>query len=258
MDSAPINVACVSWPQVLPVSCQVLRELGWWLSGDGNFIFKRDSYGDVRVCEVADDSPQVLFTWLCDWHRREVLSQSRRADGSWKHSGIGFAQGMNLPAASSGALCIYAGHVASYNQEVPTVRQSALVTGCSAWYTAKKHGLPAPVQCACGGSWPSRPHLMWCCPAFQELRVADAPANHAEERLLARVVSELPAPPTVVDPAGLVEELADDLAAAAARGQVILITTDGSAIDEVGCWAVVREGSSVDFALKIPGEDQTP
>ena len=72
-------------------------------------------YGALR----AFDSPQ-----LCDWHWRETLSQSRRADGSWKRSGIGLAQGMNLPAVAPGALRIYAGHVASYHQEVPTFRQS--------------------------------------------------------------------------------------------------------------------------------------
>ena len=77
-EEASIRLASKRWPQLLPVAMQVLSELGWWADAGGQFIFRRDSYGQQRAFELGVDAPEVVLEWLRDVYRRRGLAHCGR------------------------------------------------------------------------------------------------------------------------------------------------------------------------------------
>lgn len=174
----------------------------------------------------------------------------------------GLAQGLDLPAPARNTLAVFEGHKWAWKRAADSIdRCSALVTGCSYWYK-KKQVLAAGVRdppCLCGGREPSRPHLLWDCERTADLRAStQAPVDRLEERLLAKAVPETPAPPTVVDPQDLIEQMAEFLQARLAAGTDVYVATDGSVVNTVAAWAAILSyDGDGDFALGVAGEDQS-
>ncbi|CAE7457818.1 unnamed protein product, partial [Symbiodinium sp. CCMP2456] len=140
------------------------------------------------------------------------------------------------------------GHVRYFEEFHRPVKHAALVTGCSTWWLQARHGLQLPVTCQCGLQEPSRPHLLWSCQHTRQLGPPGAPTNRVEERLLAKIVEEMPAPPLVLDVPDFVESLAEEIGRLPEDPQGHLLATDGSAITEVASAAIAF----------LDGEDQTP
>ena len=204
IEEASIRFAARRWPSLLPVTAAVLGELGWWASARGSTIHRRDGRGHLRTFHVGYDSEQVIWQWLVDWHRRAALENTGRVrhqrhrddpDGD-------LAQGTLLPGVPVGSLAVLAGHRKLFNSGGDRhLRNSALATGCSVWAKAAKQGVPVEdiALCRCGQRLPSRPHLLWWCSSTAHLRPRCAlPTNRAEERMLCKVVPELPLAPCVV------------------------------------------------------------
>ena len=98
-----------------------------------------------------------------------------------------------------------------------------------------------------------------CCPNCADLRGAvTLPTNRLEERMVARAVPEVPLAPVVLARADYIEELAEALEAKLAANPRLFVATDGSSVTSVAAWAVVLDDDAGDFALGVPGEDQTP
>ena len=118
-----------------------------------------------------------------------------------------------MPGVDDDPLCTFVGHVEAWRNAHDTVgRNSALVTGCSAWHKARKlsqRHRGADIVCLCGLKGPSRPHLIWSCAATAAERIGvSAPSNRVEARMLARVVPEVPPPPVVGGYDNFIQELA--------------------------------------------------
>ena len=141
--------------------------------------------------------------------------------------------------------------------------QTSLVTGASVWF-AFPGKTPAPhadfSRCLCGKHMPSRPHLLWNCPATADLRTRlSLPTDTCQERLLAIPRHELPPPPFVIS----IEEDIQELAAAILGHlphdeRVMVIGTDGSMDADIAAFAIVLENSDFILAAGIEREDQFP
>ena len=77
-ETAPLDVACASWHYVLPCAQQILQELGWWATGQGAAVCRRDAFGRVRTFRLGVDGDDVLLSWLVEWHRRRALRSCGR------------------------------------------------------------------------------------------------------------------------------------------------------------------------------------
>ena len=68
IEDAPLTLAARKWFDLLPVTTDVVRGLGWWTDRAGSFIYRRDSVGCVRQFQLGVDNRDVLFEWLRDHH----------------------------------------------------------------------------------------------------------------------------------------------------------------------------------------------
>ena len=139
------------------------------------------------------------------------------------------------------------------------LRNSSLATGCTVWAKAKKKGISpeAIAECICGQRMPSRPHLLWQCSGTAHLRPrCAAPVNRAEERLLCKIVPELPPSPCVIGEDEVVEELAAILNQMLSTQPVVYVGTDGSCIHDIAAWSVAVQNGPV-FSSGVVGEDQS-
>lgn len=123
---------------------------------------------------------------------------------------------------------------------------------------------PGGCKASAGGSpylslWaePSRPHLLWVCEAFRHLAPPGVPTNRVEERLLAKVVPEMPSPPVVLAVDEFLDSLAEEVHHLPAAPEGFLLATDGSCVTEVSAVAFALLGGGT-CGLGVPGEDQTP
>ena len=258
LDEAPIRLAVRRWPSVLPVTVAVLGELGWWPSPTGDRICRRDTWGQLRTFHVGFDNEEVIRQWLVDWHRRFAFQKTGRVRESLHRHGEDLAQGAALPGVAAGSLVVLAGHRKLFNPSDRHLRNSALVVGCSVWAKAASRGVSAESMslCQCGLRMPSRAHLLWQCPSTAHLRPKCSPPEHrAEERLLCKVVAELPVPPCVFADDEVLEELAAELERQLSTAGCAHVGTDGSAIKEVAAWAVAVENGPT-FSSGVIGEDQ--
>ena len=263
MAAAPVQLARLKWPDLLPVTKEVLHSLQWWEEQDGCFICRRDTRQQIRRFELGVDSCKVLEDWLMDWFRRDALNRCGRVVRSLhRPPEPHLAQGPELPGIARHSLCIFAGHVEAWRKaSTGAERRAALVTGCSAWYKTRKiqAGQAAEMVCLCGLKCPSRPHLLWSCPAtlVERNRIGvTAPVNRCEGRLLARVVPEFPLPPLVVDYDGYIDQLAALFQQRLTSSEHLIVATDGSVVDGVAAWAVVVDDAVC--SLGVDAEDQTP
>ena len=263
MEEASVRFAARRWPDLLPTTVKVLTSLGWTWDPRGSYILRLDSYGQERRFVLGVDSFEVLTEWLRDVFRRRFLAKCGRVVHQLhRDAGDDVAQGFSLPGPPQDCLAVFAGHRWTWQRAKDTVgRRSALVTGCSYWHKCKKLPLEArpALRCLCGKSAPSRPHLMWCCPELAALRSGLAlPGNRMEERLLAKEVQEIPAAPVVLSRDEFLEEMAAAMEARLGTGGPLVVATDGSTVASVAAWAAVLDGTGEgDFALGVPGEDQT-
>ncbi|CAE7807875.1 ppdK, partial [Symbiodinium sp. CCMP2456] len=226
LEEAELTFAAKRWPTLLPVASEVLGELGWWTDRLGTVIQRRDSLGHLRSFELGVDSTDVLAEWLRDWHRARALASTNRVAASLHRGDPSLARGALLPGVPCGSLVLLRGHKEAYaSAGNRTQRNSALATGCSVWAKAAKQGIAVSLMC--------------------------------EERLLARTVPELPAPPPVVGRDYVVEALAYELDALFADNVTVHVGTDGSSVSEVGAWAVAVQDGEV-YACGVSSEDQTP
>ncbi|CAE7943638.1 ppdK, partial [Symbiodinium necroappetens] len=263
LEEASIRLAARRWPSMLPVAAAVLGELGWWASPCGSTIFRRDLRGHLRAFHVGFDNEQVIKEWLVDWHRRATLEDTIRVKKRL-HRGEeegDLAQGDLLPGVPAGSLVVLAGHRKLFHSGGDRHRRnSALATGCSVWAKAAKKGVKVETiaTCMCGRRMPSRPHLLWRCDATAHLRPRCAPpVNRAEERMLCRVVPELPAAPGVVGEDEVIDGLAAELEKQLGAEAVVFVATDGSCVKDVAAWAVAVQDGPV-FCSGVIGEDQSP
>ena len=103
-------------------------------------------------------------------------------------------------------------------------------------------------KCMCGLVFPSRPHLVWNCPVTADLRCdIIPPQNRVEERLFARCISEMPAPPPVPDNQ-VFNSLCESILCIGQQTSVVHIATDGSSKHNVGAWSIVLQGNTHGFA----------
>ena len=255
-ETAPLAVALRPWHRVLSVARSVLAELQWW-TDDGSQVCRVDASGQVRTYRLNEDGLAVLFQWLADWHRRLVLQRCGRVARSLHRSGEHLARGLDLPGVPPGALTLFRGHCKHYEEFSRPSRYAALVTGCSTWWLQGKLRLEAPLTCRCGLAEPSRPHLLWVCEAFRHLAPPGVPLNRVEERLLAKVVPEMPAPPVVLAVDEFLDSLAEEVLKLPAAPEGFLLATDGSCVTEVSAVAFAFLGGDT-CGLGVPGEDQTP
>ncbi|CAE7477329.1 unnamed protein product, partial [Symbiodinium necroappetens] len=255
-ETAALEVALRPWHRLLPSAVAVLGELSWW-TRDGSEISRTDAQGCRRNFRLNVDSPSVLHQWLVDWHRRRALQLCGRVARSYHRHGVHLARGLALPGVPDGSLALFQGHVRYFEEFHRPAKHAALVTGCSTWWLQARHGLQLPVTCQCGLQEPSRPHLLWSCQHTRQLGPPGAPTNRVEERLLAKIVEEMPAPPLVLDVPDFVESLAEVIGRLPEDPQGHLLATDGSAITEVASAAIAfLDGPTL--GLGLPGEDQTP
>ena len=263
MEEASVRFAARRWPDLLPTTVKLLTNLGWTWDPRGSCILRLDSYGQERRFVLGVDSFEVLTEWLRDVFRRRFLAKCGRVVHQLhRDAGDDVAQGFSLPGPPQDCLAVFAGHRWTWQRAKDTVgRRSALVTGCSYWHKCKKLPLEArpALRCLCGKSAPSRPHLLWCCPELAALRSGlSLPDNRLEERLLAKEVQEIPAAPVVLSRGEFLEEMAEAMEARLGTGDPLVVATDGSAVDSVAAWSAVLDGTGEgDFALGVPGEDQT-
>ena len=68
IEEASVRFAAKRWPELLPVTKDVMRDLGRWSDGAGSFLYRRD----------AVHSLDVLFEWLVDAYRRRAVAECPR------------------------------------------------------------------------------------------------------------------------------------------------------------------------------------
>ncbi|CAE7286667.1 unnamed protein product [Symbiodinium sp. CCMP2592] len=257
IEDAPLTFVCRKWYDLLPVTNEVLRALGWWTNPAGTHLFRRDSVGDLRQFQLGVDNREVILEWLRDVHRRlRLASCSRVCRSLHRDPQPDLAQGLDLPGPPPESLCLFQGHVKAWKRARDSVdRATALAGGCSSWYKVKRDytsSLPAAsqIRCLCGLRQPSRPHLMWACPRTAEFRAGlEDPPTRLEERL--------PAWWTIY------QDYIQDIAAAideklaTSSDSVLFVATDGSVVDTVASWSLVFEDEQR-FAQGVRAEDQTP
>ena len=208
LETVPLDFATAPWPQLVPGAQMVLDRLGWWTAQRGDFICRRTAEGSELRFQLGVDNLNVLQEWVIDFFRVEDLQKCGRVTRDLHRA-------EHAPNITGQVRCYFEGHKAIYDTDNrKQFRQAALATGCSCWYYFPKLQLDLDdlrATCMCGALLPSRPHLMWVCPDTCSARSGvDPPTNRAEERLLACLFEEMPSCPTVFDPGGIVEELAQE------------------------------------------------
>lgn len=260
------DFASKTWQQVLPQAAGAVEQCGWNISADGSTIQRLDSHGQHRSFQLGVDNPVILFEWLRNVFRTNELKKSKRVQRSLHRQGEGAercARGQLLPGPPPG-LCLFQGHNYLFrNDHDRSIQHACLATGASFWFFNVGARLAADHprrKCICGGSTPSRPHLVWECPATLHLRAQiGRPSHRAEERLFAKVCLEMPAPPPE-DNGDIMENFIQTLTTCMDESSTPLpLATDGSTTrSQVAAWGVYLPTADQHFTGGIAGEDQSP
>ena len=242
----------------LPAANQTLRRLGWLLNPQARTIARRDDYGQTRVYHLGADSPKVLRSWLVDHHKLQATFECGRIAKSLHRPDPSLAVGFSLPIPARGTRFAFVGHLDVYRKGTQADRRAALATAGQAWFHAARLRITNEVACMCGKMWPSRAHLLWTCPALQEVRpVMPAPIDRVEERLCGAPLREFPPAPQVVMRSG--RSLSSMLQQAIAESpDAITLATDGSSRFDIGSYAIVSEKPPFCYADADEQEDQSP
>ena len=245
-----------------------LNRHGWWCEQAGGAICRTDSRGHKRVWVLGSDRLSVIMEWMSDVLRSEALRGCRRIYAERRRPRVpqdSAAIGLTLPIFDNVGFCTFGGHAKLFNDAIASgdrfLRNAALASGASVWANTAGVTLNADDPrsfCICGASLPSRPHLVWCCPAFHLQRAqVTLPQNCVEERLFAKVVSERPRPPRFV-PNPDISTFPGLNGARFLEFDRIFVATDGSEQAGVAALAVVFPQLSVTLTQGIDTEDQSP
>ena len=248
---------------LFPKAAQVLERLNWQIDQAVTCIHRVDASGHSRKFDIGWDSPSIIFQWLLHAHRSIRLSSCRRVRESLhREHADATAVGLNLPGIPPDVVCHFAGHQQCFYDIGASLRlrQASLASGGSFWScNFGKRLLPndPKSKCMCGLVFPSRPHLVWNCPVTADLRCdIIPPQNRVEERLFARCISEMPAPPPVPDNQ-VFNSLCESILCIGQQTSVVHIATDGSSKHNVGAWSIVLQGNTHGFAGPLGCEDQS-
>jgi hypothetical protein len=263
IEQIGVDIALTPWHQFVPAVTHVLDLLGWWVTPDHGFIQRRDSHGVLRTFEIGVDNETVIQQWVYSYLRRqEAITCGRIKKDRHRYDDVqNLASGLNLQRPEQWWHCLFAGHKKQWKKaDSEWMRHAAKATGCSVWNSFPGLRLTADdarAQCMCGQVLPSRPHLMWACEATASFHQGLlAPVDRVEERLFAKPLPEFPSPPIVVDPGGLVNEMADLLDQIPLISDHCFVATDGAMKHDVACFAVVCPGTDRAISAGVAGEDQ--
>ena len=236
----------------VPAVTHVLDLLGWWVTPDHGFIQRRDSHGVLRTFEIGVDNETVIQQWVYSYLRRqEAITCGRIKKDRHRYDDVqNLASGLNLQRPEQWWHCLFAGHKKQWKKADSEWMRHAAKAFAGLRLTADD----ARAQCMCGQVLPSRPHLMWACEATASFHQGLlAPVDRVEERLFAKPLPEFPSPPIVVDPGGLVNEMADLLDQIPLISDHCFVATDGAMKHDVACFAVVCPGTDRAISAGVAG-----
>ena len=244
----------------LPGASATLQRLQWRLDPQARSLQRTDDAGRCRTYRFGEDSPAVLKQWLTEAHVATATQNCGRIRRKLHRQDPSLAVGLDLPRPEGCVRFAFQGHRQVYAKATTRAAKfAALACGGTGWHYTAKNPSHTPAQCLCSKSWPSRAHLLWNCPYFEEDR-ADLPfpVNRVEERLLGRPIPEYP-PAPAADGLGMQPQVLQLLEQAAKDNQVdLLLATDGSSEHGIGAFAVACESPRLELAGADSGEDQTP
>ncbi|CAE7306648.1 unnamed protein product, partial [Symbiodinium sp. CCMP2456] len=259
-EELPLSDARPPPPTVLPRLRQTLDRLRWWLTPDAGHLCCKGSLGETRQVHVGFESFRIVLRWLTAAYRMRYVLNTGRV---WQYRAreADAACGLLCPVPPKDAHYEFAGHRTVF-EEARGDRNLVLASfgaGCTNWFFNAKANFDPGHQrhlCMCGGTKPSRPHLVWCCSHTASLRQGiPPPQDRAAERLFARAVPLMPVPPSAVDPEGFREELCEQLLPLMATSTVA-VATDGSSKHEVGAMCFALGSPDITCATADALEDQ--
>jgi len=259
-EELPLSDARPPPPTVLPRLRQTLDRLRWWLTPDAGHLCCKGSLGETRQVHVGFESFRIVLRWLTVAYRMRYVLNTGRV---WQYRAreADAACGLLCPVPPKDAHYEFAGHRTVF-EEARGDRNLVLASfgaGCTNWFFNAKANFDPGHQrhlCMCGGTKPSRPHLVWCCSHTASLRQGiPPPQDRAAERLFARAVPLMPVPPPAVDPEGFREELCEQLLPLMATSTVA-VATDGSSKHEVGAMGFALGSPDITCATADALEDQ--
>ncbi|CAE7196350.1 gcs-1 [Symbiodinium sp. CCMP2592] len=262
----PRDVRGQRWDQLLPAAPDLLRRLGWSVveRPDGFFFACRDDLGISREVQVGWESFAEVKGWLFDHYRHLYMQRCQRVWRSFHRPDPSLARGLDLEPPLRDARFSFRGHrVAMHEATTPYMRRAAAVTGGSCWFFTAGQGLNEQhrrMQCLCGATAPSRPHVTWVCECTEALRRDHPPpTTRAEERMFAKSTPLKPPAPASSDGGAFRADLDTAFRAALGSGRSrIYVATDGSSHRSVGAFAVVIGDPSCAYAMGTGAEDQSP
>ena len=173
IDAVSLPFSCKPWYEVIPQLRSVLAKHEWFLSDNGKSILRYDDLQCLRAFCFGFDRPRILWDWLVESHQKRVVRSCGRVVRSLHRRGPDhdvLAQGLSLgPPPAQGAY-LFNGHRKLFENAGADkdLRTACLASGSSIWFEKAGQKVSAndpSCQCMCGGRLPSRPHLLWCCPA---------------------------------------------------------------------------------------------
>lgn len=260
-ETLPVAEAALSPQLVLPQLAGVLDRLKWSLSHNARHLCCTDPSGEARRVCIGLESFSTVLQWLTVAYRMRYVLKAGRV---WHHRDRGpdVARGLQCPVPSREAHDEFGGHKLVF-QEARGDRNLSLAAfgaGCTNWFFNAKgdfsQGHPRH-KCWCGGSHPSRPHLVWNCNHTSSIRRGiPLPTDRAAERLFAKPVPLRPRPPPAIDLEGFETELCEQLEPLLSHA-VAIVATDGSSKQEVGAMGFALGSSAATLAVGDDLEDQT-
>ena len=260
LDTVPLPDTVTPWTTLVPEALSVVTRLGWSVSPDGCSIIRTDDAGQTRRVNIGWDSPAVLRQWLVDAHQLTGVHRCGRVKTSLHRDDPTCARGLCLPAPAVTTRFALGGHQQLGRTGPLAIRRAALATAGSGWYWRASLRLPkgTVVNCMCNGKFPSRPHVTWSCPFTASCRAGLAlPCDRAAERLFAASVPERPAAPPSLAYEELISDITEHLRRLLSDQNRVQIATDGSALEDVGAYAVVSSRPEGVFATGDSSEDQS-
>ena len=85
------------WQQMLPEAPALLRKLRWSMQPDGSELSRRDTAGRLRVLRPGLDGFSVVFKWLRQHYRQNLVACTGRVKRSYHRHEAGLATGLDLP-----------------------------------------------------------------------------------------------------------------------------------------------------------------
>ncbi|CAE7040599.1 unnamed protein product [Symbiodinium sp. CCMP2592] len=260
-EALPLSAAPVSPLNILPCLPEVLDRLQWQLTANASRLLCPGPSGEPRHVCIGFESFSVVLRWLTEAYRMKYVLKTGRV---WQRKvrDPGSAVGIDCPPPPRTAHYEFGGHKAVF-QEARGDRNLALASfgaGCTNWFFNAKGNFAPEHQrhkCMCGGSHPSRPHLVWSCSHTASIRQGIAvPQDRAAERLFAQPVPPMPSAPQAVDTPGFIAELVEQLVPRLSQS-VMMAATDGSSKHEVGAMGFALGSTRAALATGDANEDQT-